>query len=69
MIPSLEADRDEPFFGHLLHRVLRPFAAEPAVLDAGKRDQVDTAAGRLVDVHDADVQAFAPRSSLCRCRA
>ena len=46
----------EPLFGHLLHRVFRPFAPEAAVLDAAERHHVDAAARRLVDVDDADVK-------------
>src|SRR6185436_1481038 len=52
-----QADRDKAFFGHFAHCVLRTFSADAAVLDAGERHQVDTAARWLVDVDNADVQA------------
>src|SRR5688572_8322769 len=49
-------ERDEPFFGHLLHRVLRAFAPLAALLDAAERHQVDAAARCIVDVEEADRQ-------------
>ena len=52
-----QADRDKAFFGHFAHCVLRTFPADAAVLDPGKRHQVDTAARWLVDMHDPDMQA------------
>ena len=49
--------RDQPLLGHFLHGVLRALAADAALLDAGERNQVDAAARRVVQVHDADVDA------------
>ena len=43
--PLRQADCDQSFFGHLLNRVSRPFAAKPAVLDSAKWHKVDPAAG------------------------
>ncbi len=56
MTASLELEDDETLFGHLAHRVRRPLARVPRVLDSAVRHLIGAEGRRLVDGDAAELE-------------